>query len=88
MQRPPTGSGEEASLAAAPTRADADRPDVQIAVFCPDGTAVAGSSYLSDGAVVLSINVNEWLGGAGFAVYVPPEDDEEAEEKPVGRVER
>jgi prepilin-type N-terminal cleavage/methylation domain-containing protein len=88
MEDPPVGSADETSPVAAPARGDAERAeaDVQIAAFCPDGTAVAGAAYLSDGSVVLSISVNEWLGGAGFAAYVPPV--EEADEKPAGEVGR
>jgi len=54
--------------------------EVQIAVFCPDGTAVASAAaYLSDGKADWTISVNHWVGGARFDPYVAEGRDENAE---------
>lgn len=69
---------------------------VRIAVFCPDGTAIAaGPTYLSDAETTLSVTVNQWIGGVAFAPYSAEaaESSEQPEERPAdsgspGRDER
>jgi hypothetical protein len=59
--------------------------NVRIAVFCPDGTAIAaGPTYLSDGETTFAVTVNQWIGGAVFAVYSAETalSDEREEDRP------
>lgn len=55
-------------------------PDVQIAVFCPDGSAVAPADvYLDNGSSCWVLTVNSWVGGASFTPYTPKQDSSSTE---------
>ncbi len=46
-------------------------PEVRLAIFCPDGSAVTSPVYLTDGETVLVVTVNPWIGGVKFAPFDP-----------------
>lgn len=45
-------------------------PDVRLAIFCPDGSAVTTPVYLTDGESTLIVTVNPWIGGVKFAPFI------------------
>jgi prepilin-type N-terminal cleavage/methylation domain-containing protein len=49
--------------------------EVRVALFCPDGMSVSSPVYLNDGSVDWEISVNSWVGGAGFSVFAPEDED-------------